>query len=1142
MPDVACNINELNGSMTSVAGPVVVHQDRESQSNPQPISQPQPTTQSQPPSQPQSLPQSQTQIQTVTEPLATTKPKKFGLTKYTVYVTSRRMYVVGSNTRETVFRILEIDLTSQEKLIIMEDNVYFNRTEIMDVLNGLEESSEGGLTKKITAVGLLGFIRFTKYHYLLVVTKRRPVGVLGGHYLYHIDGTELIPVSNNPKRPARNSEEARYLQTFMGIDLSKTFYYSYTYDLTNTLQVNSLRYKTHSLGLNDNDIAHDFEYNDRFVWNSHLLDPVLSTFDRMYDWFQPIIHGFIDQVKISIFDAEVYVTLIARRSHHFAGARFFKRGVNDSGNVANEVETEQIVSDMLTTCFHDPGAGFFNNSRFTAFVQHRGSIPLSWSQATAPNIRMTKPPIELNVIDPFYSAAALHFDNIFKRYGAPVQILNLIKQKEKTPRETKLATEFENCIHYLNHFLPSDKRIEYTAWDMSRASKSHGQDVITYLENYSDHTLRTTGIFHNGRTLEETELQQGICRTNCIDCLDRTNTAQFVIGKRALGYQLYALGFTKQKYLEYDSDAINIWTELFHDHGDTIALQYGGSHLVNTLQTYRKIDQWSSHSRDMIESVKRFYSNSFMDAQRQDAINLFLGNYVYKEGHPMLWDLNTDYYLHHNYVEVSLNYRPSYTHWFSDNNLADQKKELMQLQMERKSELFNRLQKVVALNIEPLPGFYDNYWNNKYPPRELTSFNELFEFNMNSTLRYSGESIPNSANKESSPSNVSSFSMNLATRMTGQSGETTYQSSQLAVNSEDSTKRYISPFKSRKPHRELRLELGMRAEEEGVSASESWEGDESLESFNLVGLKFSHEEYHKVEKSHHELDKLLDCSSNGIRMSIKDTKALPVISELYNLPAMEGEFNYLDEMYLDDDASPSVSIESSQTENGEEEVFDHIRKEYRDATPMISGVDLECYKKSVQVGHNSTVLKQDPRAPDDGHIGDLCSEYSQLLRPVIRGSDMDVYRQFADCMNDWKVENARSDGMNSELSGRGASVERTSSVDREVTEHLKLDDERNESGYQPNTMSVLYHAAGPSYFSFKDNNHDAKSVDDNVAPTKSDTSVTPSPTKDKSDSPVGSTVDNNSSSTSSSGIVGGLRNDDLLNSPFSHTNGPRDLI
>lgn len=69
-------------------------------------------------------------------------------------------------------------------------------------------------------------------------------------------------------------------------------------------------------------------------------------------------------------------------------------------------------------------------------------------------------------------------------------------------------------------------------------------------------------------------LQNGICRTNCVDCLDRTNAAQFVFGKRALGHQLYALGVVDSPNLPFDSDAVNMLTEMYHDHGDS-AYHYG---------------------------------------------------------------------------------------------------------------------------------------------------------------------------------------------------------------------------------------------------------------------------------------------------------------------------------------------------------------------------------------------------------------------------------------------------------------------------------------------------------------------------------------------------------------------------------------
>ena len=126
-------------------------------------------------------------------------------------------------------------------------------------------------------------------------------------------------------------------------------------------------------------------------------------------------------------------------------------------------------------------------------------------------------------------------------------------------------------------------------------------------------------------------LQNGICRTNCVDCLDRTNAAQFVFGKRALGHQLYALGIVETPDLAFDSDAVNMLTEMYHDHGDStcsiytippgcevdpslpaLALQYTGSALVNRVETYRRMPHWNSHSRDIIENFRRFYTNSLL--------------------------------------------------------------------------------------------------------------------------------------------------------------------------------------------------------------------------------------------------------------------------------------------------------------------------------------------------------------------------------------------------------------------------------------------------------------------------------------------------------------------------------------------------
>lgn len=144
---------------------------------------------------------------------------------------------------------------------------------------------------------------------------------------------------------------------------------------------------------------------------------------------------------------------------------------------------------------------------------------------------------------------------------------------------------------------------------------------------------------------------------------------------------------------------------------------------MNTMETYRKINQWTSHSRDMVESFKRYYNNSFLDAQRQEAYNLFLGNYVYAQGKPMLWDLSTDYYLHHADPRAwSTLQRRSYIKWFTPAHLVRQE---MPKSRKNKTSTTDRTLR-----------FYDDYWLEYYRPLAVSSFQKIFSYKMNSTLKY----------------------------------------------------------------------------------------------------------------------------------------------------------------------------------------------------------------------------------------------------------------------------------------------------------------------------------------------------------------------------------------------------------------------
>ncbi|EPS36043.1 hypothetical protein H072_10485 [Dactylellina haptotyla CBS 200.50] len=657
------------------------------------------------------------------EPLSDSPEGIHRMQKFQLYETSTRYYIVGSDLMDEQYRMLKIDRTVDPgELSIIEDDVVYTKDELVQLLDAIEDGNlaHGGLKMRCAMWGILGFIRFTTNYYMLVITKKSIVAMLGGHYVYQIEATELIPIitSTSTKRADKNPEEGRFMGIFGNLDLTKNFYFSYSYDISRTLQYNLSKAREALKNGFRPSMTSSADYNEMFAWNHYLLQPALQYMTNTFDWCLPLLHGFIDQCKISVFGRPVYVTIIARRSRYFAGARFLKRGVNDLGYVANDVESEQIVSDMKTTSFHAPGGILFGSPNYTSYVQHRGSIPLYWSQESSPSI--PKPPITLNLVDPFFTAAALHFDQLFDRYGTPIVVLNLIKSRERVPRESLLLHEFTQAVTYLKKLLPNKDDIIYKAWDMSRVAKSHDQDVVEKLEEIAVDVLKVTGIFHNGYGDDHPiQLQSGVCRTNCIDCLDRTNAAQFVIGKRALGLQLKALGILEDEFLKYDTDVSNLFTHMYHDHGDSIALQYGGSHLVNTMETYRKINQWSSQSRDMIESFKRYYNNSFMDAQRQEAINLFLGNYIFAKGQPMLWDLETDYYLHHADPRMERKKR-SYIKWWTDEHLE-------------KSQIPPKVS-VADLNGQDI-SFVDEFWLEYYKPKALSTFPKIFSYRMVSTTK-----------------------------------------------------------------------------------------------------------------------------------------------------------------------------------------------------------------------------------------------------------------------------------------------------------------------------------------------------------------------------------------------------------------------
>lgn len=85
---------------------------------------------------------------------------------------------------------------------------------------------------------------------------------------------------------------------------------------------------------------------------------------------------------------------------------------------------------------------------------------------------------------------------------------------------------------------------------------------------------------------EKPRFQSGVLRTNCIDCLDRTNVAQYAYGLAGLGRQLHVMGLSDTRKVDPDSSIAAALMDMYQSMGDALAQQYGGSEAHNTVTCF----------------------------------------------------------------------------------------------------------------------------------------------------------------------------------------------------------------------------------------------------------------------------------------------------------------------------------------------------------------------------------------------------------------------------------------------------------------------------------------------------------------------------------------------------------------------------
>lgn len=199
----------------------------------------------------------------------------------------------------------------------------------------------------------------------------------------------------------------------------------------------------------------------------------------------------------------------------------------------------------------------------------------------------------------------------------------------KKNREEELGIIFPEIVKKLREKYPLYEGIVYNHIDLKNSMKEDRDNFFEMAILMSEDLADQYGSFFLDGFSEEAKIgnytdmikvgyQRGIVRTNCVDCLDRTNLMQNLISERAFYKQLrICLRISENEEVDVNDRVMVEFQEMWKSLGDIISLQYGGSkaHRQKGGRSVTKI----------VTSVKRHVSNTFADNARQFNMSLFLG-------------------------------------------------------------------------------------------------------------------------------------------------------------------------------------------------------------------------------------------------------------------------------------------------------------------------------------------------------------------------------------------------------------------------------------------------------------------------------------------------------------------------------------
>ncbi|OZJ05244.1 hypothetical protein BZG36_02309 [Bifiguratus adelaidae] len=484
--------------------------------------------------------------------------------------------------------------------------------------------------------GCLGLISVAGDTFLAVITDCQHVGRLrDGEEVYRVNSVGFHSLTNSVydaldtgfRDPINDTGSGDELDANAAIKhpcaslqklfTSKSFYFSPDFDLTRTVQ---------DRASHPNQILHNFD--DHFLWNSFMIRDLLQFRDKLSasdqndldrgGFLVMAIQGYIGTQEFDVGHDRVNMAVVSKLSCKRAGTRYNTRGIDDNGHVANYVETETILH---------------TDQWVFAYTQVRGSVPVFWEQqglqVMQHKIQIARGP------EATQPAVERHFSEQLQRYRR-VHVINLLAQTPQSG-ELSLSNAYRTALSKL-HDMTNHGLLRVTHFDYNAETKGGLHENVSFLVKKIGDAVKEMGFFlgdesgaahgadsHQPQILLE---QKGIFRTNCVDCLDRTNLVQSEISKLTISNHISTHLSNETAWTARKSELLYKHHLLWAENGDALSKLYTGTGALRTGFTRTGKQTFAGFLNDATKSVNRFYINNFQDKYKQEAIDQLLGKLV----------------------------------------------------------------------------------------------------------------------------------------------------------------------------------------------------------------------------------------------------------------------------------------------------------------------------------------------------------------------------------------------------------------------------------------------------------------------------------------------------------------------------------